>query len=133
VIGGNTMINDFINIIDKMDNKNVLQTLKKEITKKNTNLEQIIENYIDSYRETPYNIKTYSINYGFNRTFTDLCKTIKKINPCSIPENYRKNTINARGKRKNIYEISFGKKNKNFTIKEKFKEKSKQMIIKEAA
>lgn len=124
------MLQTFIEMTEKTNDKDTLLKLKNDITKKDADIDQIIASYLEDKKTE---IITCEINFGHNRSIEDFRESWKKMNPCSKAQNYRQTTVKANGKWKTIYEIAFGTLDTTITASIEAKEKTKQRVIKEAA
>ncbi len=127
------MLNKINEIIDKTSDTIMLKSLKLEVTAKDADVDAVINRYINNYDEKNNDIVNYEVNLGYDKTIDDYKKMYSKLKPCGNPLNYHKMNIKARGKWKDIYEISFGTPNLTITTKKLNTEKTKQRRIKEAA
>ena len=125
------MINKVNELIDKTSDKIMLQTLKLEITEKNANIDEILNRYLDEYKENNIETTKYNINFGHNKNLKDYKQTLDKIKPCSSAQNYNKTNIKAKGNWKTIYEIAFGNPDIVIITKKPADKKTKQIKFKE--
>lgn len=123
-------LNDITNEIDNID---VLNMLKNEISKKGANVKDVIEKFISDYEDASEKETIALVNLGTSRTIYDHSRLIAKMNPCSKPQNYSDSTITARSNWNVIYEIAFGSTDLEIKSESTTHTKEKQRIFKEAA